>query len=32
MFEPVLQAYIFSMLTMAFIANEAITTRDHIEG
>ena len=31
MFEPVLQAYIFSMLTMAFIANEAITLSDHIE-
>lgn len=31
MFEPVLQAYIFTMLTMAFIANEAITIKDHTE-
>lgn len=31
MFEPVLQAYIFTMLTMAFMANEAITLSDHIE-
>ena len=30
-FEPVLQAYIFTMLTMAFMANEAITLSDHIE-
>lgn len=31
MFEPVLQAYIFTMLSMAFIANEAITLSDHTE-